>query len=49
VAAVRDGDVVLAAGWGVHDVAADLPATRDTSAGRVQGLSGVFRPVTTDA
>jgi len=30
VAAVKDGDVVLAAGWGNRDVAADLPVTKDT-------------------
>ena len=30
VAAVKDGEVILAAGWGTRDVAADLPVTRDT-------------------
>jgi CubicO group peptidase (beta-lactamase class C family) len=30
VAAVRDGDVVLTAGWGRRDLAADLPVTSDT-------------------
>jgi CubicO group peptidase (beta-lactamase class C family) len=30
VAAVKDGEVVLASGWGTRDVAADLPVTRDT-------------------
>jgi CubicO group peptidase (beta-lactamase class C family) len=30
VAVVRDTDVVLAAGWGHRDVAADLPVTADT-------------------
>ena len=30
IAAVRNGDVVLAAGWGRRDVAADLPVTADT-------------------
>lgn len=30
IAAVRGGDVVLAAGWGRRDMAADLPVTSDT-------------------
>ena len=30
IAAVRDEDVVLAAGWGRRDLAADLPVTPDT-------------------
>jgi CubicO group peptidase (beta-lactamase class C family) len=30
VAAVRDGEVILAAGFGQRDVAADLPVTQDT-------------------
>jgi CubicO group peptidase (beta-lactamase class C family) len=30
VAAVRDGDVVLAAGWGHRDQAAETPVTKDT-------------------
>jgi CubicO group peptidase (beta-lactamase class C family) len=30
IAAVRNGAVVLAAGWGRRDVAADLPVTADT-------------------
>jgi CubicO group peptidase (beta-lactamase class C family) len=30
VAAVRDGEVVLAAGWGRRDLEADLPVTSDT-------------------
>ena len=30
VAAVRDGDVVLTAGWGRRDLEADLPVTSDT-------------------
>jgi len=30
VAAVKDGEVVLAAGWGTRDTAADLPVTKDT-------------------
>lgn len=30
VAAVRDGEVVLARGWGSRDVAAGLPVTKDT-------------------
>ena len=30
IAAVQDGDVVLAAGWGRRDLEADLPVTSDT-------------------
>jgi CubicO group peptidase (beta-lactamase class C family) len=30
IAVVRNGDVVLAAGWGRRDTAAELPVTADT-------------------
>src|SRR6516165_5240701 len=30
IAAVKDGTVVLASGWGKRDLAADLPVTADT-------------------